>query len=125
MASILQLLVDGYGRDHPPASAAALAAALAALATTLTAAATVAAGTALAALAADRAACATLAALTATVAADHNLRLQQRHEPRLVEWWRRPAICLHKDGWPDAVQSYRPLGRCCRDGVLPLRRGER
>ena len=62
---------------HVPATdaAAAIAAALAALAT-------------LVALAA-------LASTATTVATDHNLRLQQRLEPWLVDGWRQ--VSLHQD----------------------------
>ena len=47
------------------------------------------------------------AALATAVPADHNnFLLQQQHEPRLVDWWRRPAIvCIHRE-------------RRRRDGIL-------
>ena len=63
-------------------------------------------------------------AIAATVATNHSLRLQQRHKPRLVKWWRQPAICLHKHLWYDAFQWHRPLCRCWRVGTVLLRRGE-
>ena len=84
----LLLLPDAGARGALATAAGLAAAALALAATTLVR---------VSALAAAAAAALALAAAAATVATGHSLRLQQRHEPRLVEWWRRPAICLHKD----------------------------